>query len=830
MQTAKWENTIKALSGKYGPKLVEFVFCCIAASRDGLTLDELEDLCSLNEEVLNEQYERQNLVPQIRRIPQTAWTALRDDLMAHISAQYPPVSEVLSFTQEDMLMYVQTEYLSNLELFVDVHTILGQYFSGKWSGDTAKPYENSATLQDRFFAPKAACQWDDVVESCFSNFEYMRMRIIATSLDEVLEDLDALPERVSSPLAGVFGAIQEAKFVLEADPYQLISQVAARLLPPLKTPAPVRGFLSVILEGARLRGTLRDAALLPVHACIPSTHGASLADLQTHNFAVRGIGAAGHEDMYVTVSDDKRTKVWRLGNPTPIHDVDILADWGRAAAMSPTGEFVAIAGYDERIVGINLATGQTTFSLKGHTSFVNALAVFSEGKLLVSASDDSLALVWDLVRGVELTRLSGHDGGVLSVAVVGARRVATAGADGKLRLWDIDTGACSNVLHGHTGAVLAVAATSRFSHIISGGEDNSVRIWPMPGKSTGDIKDAEVVFSAHSAAVTAVSHTHTGSGLILSGSKDHTIRLWNFIKRTPVCVFKCASPILCLSVIANSTVVVFGTEAGITGQLELHRTTESLRNRATFLPDDSEDTADNDRSGQQTAANTGGVADRPPLRKTSSAISDDAYGFARSALASVSDDLDSSKDAPASPSRTRSRPQSMEAGIAFSQLRQMAKNESDFKKGDYTDASDVEKQALERQSSFEQRVLHEENEEDEAKPNAATAAKTPQLKDVEQPEGFAVEVAAAENGNGHAFEPKTLSRPREFLSSRKFDALEATNLSVEAKQAAFEALVLGENPEVLNMEMEQRQRRPTAPLERLQMEEEAKSKGCCTLL
>lgn len=51
----------------------------------GLTLKELEDVCSLNEEVLNEQYEKDNVVPQVRRVPQKTWRSLTDELTAYLS-------------------------------------------------------------------------------------------------------------------------------------------------------------------------------------------------------------------------------------------------------------------------------------------------------------------------------------------------------------------------------------------------------------------------------------------------------------------------------------------------------------------------------------------------------------------------------------------------------------------------------------------------------------------------------------------------------------------------------------------------------------------------
>jgi len=48
---------------------------------------------------------------------------------------------------------VAAEYLSDLEKFIDVHTLLAQYFLGKWSGDVAKPYTLTEELVKLFKLP-----------------------------------------------------------------------------------------------------------------------------------------------------------------------------------------------------------------------------------------------------------------------------------------------------------------------------------------------------------------------------------------------------------------------------------------------------------------------------------------------------------------------------------------------------------------------------------------------------------------------------------------------------------------------------------------------------
>ncbi len=107
--------------------------------------------------------------------------------------------------------------------------------------------------------------------------------------------------------------------------------------------------------------------------------------------------------------------------------------------------------------------------------------------------------------------------GALQVSSPDGERVATAGADGRVRVLDRQ-GAPLLTLRGHVGAILDLAWSADGRWLCSGSEDQTARVWEVEtGSST--------VFRGFSAPVTAARLAPDGERLA-AGSKDGTLRVW----------------------------------------------------------------------------------------------------------------------------------------------------------------------------------------------------------------------------------------------------------------------------------------------------------------
>ena len=120
-----------------------------------------------------------------------------------------------------------------------------------------------------------------------------------------------------------------------------------------------------------------------------------------------------------------------------------------------------------------------------------------------------------------LRTLEGHSGSVSSVALsTDGKHIVTGGWDNTARIWDAETGKELKRLEGYSGYVYAVALSTDGRRIVTGSYDNTARIW---NAETGkELKRLE----GNSGSVSSVALSTDGRRIV-TGSVDNTARIWN---------------------------------------------------------------------------------------------------------------------------------------------------------------------------------------------------------------------------------------------------------------------------------------------------------------
>lgn len=193
----------------------------------------------------------------------------------------------------------------------------------------------------------------------------------------------------------------------------------------------------------------------------------------------------------------------------------------RVVAFSPNGEVALTAGDDAIARLRDVLTGRNIGVPMDHQSPVLAAAFSPDGKTVVTGDDAGAARLWDARSGERITGTLHHDAAVLAVAFnPDGGSVLTADADGAVRLWDSETGKPLGKTIRHGGKVGAVAFSPDGKTALTGGDDGTARLWnTRTGAPLGKAM-------RHLKPVTAAAFSPAGDK-VLTASADATARLWD---------------------------------------------------------------------------------------------------------------------------------------------------------------------------------------------------------------------------------------------------------------------------------------------------------------
>ena len=150
------------------------------------------------------------------------------------------------------------------------------------------------------------------------------------------------------------------------------------------------------------------------------------------------------------------------------------------------------------IITLDAITGTHRSILLGHTGCVNSLAFSSDGKLLVSGSDDKTVNLWDVQTGGIIKVFCGHTREVCSVSISTDHTMLASGSwDGMICLWNTQTGECCHIIDGLGGYVSSVTFSPTNPQLLmSGSSGYTVQQWNTNGHQIGPAyKGTDVAFS-----------------------------------------------------------------------------------------------------------------------------------------------------------------------------------------------------------------------------------------------------------------------------------------------------------------------------------------------
>ena len=215
------------------------------------------------------------------------------------------------------------------------------------------------------------------------------------------------------------------------------------------------------------------------------------------------------------------------GHEHPIRDAAMSAD-ERLAVSGSCGEREPDGACTRgELIVWDLERGRNIARITGHSDWINAVAINPDASTALTGSADATLVMWDLVTGEMIRRFEGHDAGVRSVAIDADGTTALSGSDdGSMILWDLATGEIIRKLEGHSGPVNRIVFGPRAPDspdrqtALSASGDTTMILWDV---STG--KEIQR-FEGHASAVVDAA-IHPDGTSVLSVSNDLTLRAWD---------------------------------------------------------------------------------------------------------------------------------------------------------------------------------------------------------------------------------------------------------------------------------------------------------------
>ncbi|CAK9100929.1 Uncharacterized WD repeat-containing protein alr3466 [Durusdinium trenchii] len=475
---------LERLEAEHGEIFVSRALGLVTAARDGLTPSELEDLLSMDNDVLRESFEW--WVQPLGRVPPLQVTRLVTDLEAFLVGS------------PRTWFHAQFQQACNRR-YVGIHSFaaLAAYFG---DNQGCKALTLRVQTQRVRIGPNRRVQPQPLELVRAKTFNTRKLRELPRALIRAGRAQDALKVLQD---ASFCRAMVAAKFTQE-----LLALLRARELPDQDARHVQARALTL-----SLRALIRDPDELA------SQMLGRISESKQH-MLLKSIDAQGQDATWRPWLRPLQATLTNARDPllrVLFHQEGEL----NSALFSSDGSTIVTAATDKCVRLWDAASGVLKAKLQGHDEPVLCAVANADASMVVSGGEDCSLRVWHLSgSGQEGEVVLQGDEPVTCVALCGPDLVASGSYDGVIRLWSIEQGKCVRELQGHTESVRDLAV-DKHNLLVSGAADTVVRVWPLEEDTDAE----ELILRGHKEGVQSVAIASDAS-VCASGSEDGTVRVW----------------------------------------------------------------------------------------------------------------------------------------------------------------------------------------------------------------------------------------------------------------------------------------------------------------
>ena len=427
----------------HGKLLISRSLAYISSSKNGLTQSELEDLLSLDDEVLNDVY--QYWTPPVRRLPPLLWLRVRGDLGDYLVERGSDGARVSFWYHRQFIEVSRQRYLQQPQSST-VHSNIAEYFLGKWSDGKKKPFINKkgehlemdrlVAQQPLMYDTSEECpvfnkrklaelpyhlmkskRMKELKEAALCNYDFLLAKIRSMSHGLVMEDLrmavNEFPDDEEFRL--LYDTLGLCTNALKLDPKQLPSQLIGRLFKMQDDSLLSQTHPSI----AKLFEQLRSSTVpyfVPNFKCLTSSggpllhaiaeHGESMIDSMclAHDNSKLLTTIRGNEGLEIRVFNLRSGMLERkliLTEPTP----DVYYTWHTILSARDKDKLVLIGG--RNLLVLDLKNGQVVQTLEAlgedlmfnQSGYEGPPVALGNGDQHIAALTDKGVKIWNIETG-----------------------------------------------------------------------------------------------------------------------------------------------------------------------------------------------------------------------------------------------------------------------------------------------------------------------------------------------------------------------------------------------------------------------------------------------